>query len=185
MTELKTKKKPRKRMGRPLKDVPPKMAARILEHVANGLTLSSFCRKRGTPSTRTVENWKYKDEEFASAYARVREIGAGVIADRLRDKAAEPIPQGLERGEANAIVMHRRLIIDVDKWLLARWFPTQYGDRVAVAGAEGAAPIRISNEDAAREVALLLATAAARKVQAQRKAEAEAVESDGNGQTRS
>ena len=143
------------------------MAARILEWIADGQTLSSFCRKRGTPSSRTVENWKYKDEAFASAYARVREIGAGVIADRMREKAAEPIPTGLQKGEANAIVMHRRLIIDTDKWLLARWFPTQYGDRVAISGAEGAPPIQLSNADAAREVALILATAAARMKAAQ------------------
>ena len=117
-----------------------------------------------------------QDEAFASAYARVREIGAGVIADRMREKAAEPIPTGLQKGEANAIVMHRRLIIDVDKWLLARWFPTQYGDRVAVTGAEGAVPIQLSNADAAREVAMLLATAAARKVLAERESQAKQIE---------
>lgn len=183
--KTKAKTKPRKRVGRPPEEPPPKMCARILEWIADGQTLASFCRKPRTPATRTVEAWKDKDGQFRAAYARAREIGGQVIADRLRDIATEPLPKGLEKGEANAIVQHRRLIIDVDKWLLARWFPTAFGDRVALAGAEGAAPIKLSHEEAAREVAMLLATAAARKVQAQRKAEAEAVESEGNGQTRS
>ena len=145
----------------------------ILAWIADGQTLASFCRKPGTPATRTVEEWKDKDERFAAAYARAREIGGAVIADRMRDTAAT------RSSKRNDDVNHRKLVIDTDKWLLARWFPTQYGDRVALTGAEGAPPVKISNDDAAREVALLLATAAARKVQAQRKAEAEAVEGNG------
>ncbi len=79
---------------------------------------------------------------------------------------------------ANAAVQRDRLRIDTRKWVAAKQNPRRYGDRVALAGDETSAPIKISNEDAAREVAMLLATAAARKVQAQRG-------SDGNGRTRS
>lgn len=155
----------------------PELDDRILAWIADGQTLASFCRQPGTPASVTVEKWKEKDDEFGRAYAHAREIGGQVIADRLREIAAEPIPQGLEKGEANAIVMHRRLMIDTDKWLLARWFPTQYGERVAVTGADGA-PLQISNADAVREVTLLLATAAARKLIEERKEESMAIEVD-------
>ena len=160
-----TRGKPRKRVGRPPEKPPPKMAARILEWIADGQTLASFCRKRGAPASRTVEHWKDKDEVFMAAYAHARAIGGTVIAERMRDTAAK------RDSKRQDDVQHRRLIIDTDKWLLARWFPTNYGDRVAVSGAEGAPPIQLSNADAAREVALLLATAAARRVAAQRKIE--------------
>lgn len=155
---------------------------RIVAWIADGQTLSSFCDQAGTPATRTVERWKDEDEAFKAAYARAREIGGSVIADRMRDEARAPLST-TDAKLVNAEVMHRRLILDTDKWLLARWFPTQYGERVSIAGTEGAPLVQISNQDAAREVAMLLATAAARKVIADREIVAKALieEDTGNG----
>lgn len=149
----------------------PELDEQILAWIADGQTLASFCRKPRTPATRTVEDWKEKDEGFAAAYAHAREIGGAIIAERMRDTA------GKRDSTRQDDVQHRRLIIDTDKWLLARWFPTQYGDRVAVTDAEGA-PIRLSNSDAVRELALLFATAQARQITAKREAEADELAED-------
>ena len=94
-------------------------------------------------------------------------IGGQVIADRLRHTARTPSSHPDD-------VQHRRLIIDTDKWLLARWFPTNYGDRPPEAPVVQV--IQISNADAAREVAMLLATATARKVLADREEATKAID---------
>jgi len=99
------------------------IADEILEWLAKGETLSSYCRQPNKPSARTVRDWKTELPEFGAAYARAREDGGHVIAERMREVAAS----GSDKD-----VQHRRLQIDVDKWLLARWFPHDYGDRQTV-----------------------------------------------------
>jgi hypothetical protein len=81
---------------------------------------------------------------------------------------------------ANAAVQRARIQVETRKWVMSKQLPRRYGERVALSGAEDALPISISNADAAREVAMLLATAAARKVKAQRRLDLE-VEQEGNG----
>lgn len=149
----------KKKRGRKQQYDPAKLAPSLLEWIAQGETMASWCRQKGHPSARTVEQWKLDDEMFATAYARAREEGGQVIADRLRELASEPCKDNVE-------VQQRRLQVDVDKWLLARWFPTQFGDRVAVAG-DPEAPLRIlSDVEAARQVGSLLGGAAARMAEA-------------------
>ena len=63
--------------------------------------------------------------------------------------------------------------------LLAKWNPSKYGDRLALAGTVET-PVKLSLEESAREVAMLLATAAARKVEAQRALVSD-VDPDANG----
>lgn len=114
-----------KRIGRPPEPVPQDIADKVCEWLADGKPLEDLCRQPGMPSTRTVREWKAKDEAFAAAYTRAREDGGHVIAERMRITAATPSDHPDD-------VQHRRLIIDVDKWLLARWFPTNYGDRQSI-----------------------------------------------------
>ncbi len=105
--------------------------------------------------------WLQKDPGFATNYAYAREIGGQVIADRLRKTAELPVgPKGHD-------VQQLRLRIDVDKWLLARWFPKRYGDRVALAGDEDS-PVRIkmTDEEAARKAARLITRATLRRAKA-------------------
>lgn len=109
-------------MPRKPKYDPASLQPLLLEHVANGNTLAAWCELPGNPSTRCVHAWLQTDDAFAALYARAREIGGSIIAERLRKLAATPSDHPDD-------VAHRRLQIDVDKWLLARWFPTKYGDR--------------------------------------------------------
>ncbi len=149
-----------------------------------GKSLVAVCKPKSMPSVKTVLKYALRDRTgFGESYAQAREIGLRIMEEELLEIADNAGKGETDPKLANAAVQRDRLRIDTRKWVAAKQNPRRYGDRVALAGDETSGPIKISNEEAAREVAMLLATAAARKVQAQRKAEV--VESDGNGQTRS
>ncbi len=173
----------KRKRGRPSKRT-KKLEEELLEHIASGRTLREFCREPGRPAFRTVYDWLGSDADFSARFAKSRKVGFDCIAEEALELVdAEPpkIDGKIDPGYVQWI----RSRVWTRLQLLAKWDPGRYGNKVALAGDVDSPPIKISNEEAAREVAMLLATAAARKVQAQRKAEAEAVESDGNGQTRS
>ncbi|MEY4672717.1 MAG: hypothetical protein RL148_501 [Planctomycetota bacterium] len=113
-----------KRIGRPPEPVPQDLAESCLQWVASSRPLAEWCRQNDV-STDLVFDWREKDDTFRQRYARAREIGGEHIAERLRRLAAEPSDHPDD-------VAHRRLQVDVDKWLLARWFPSRYGDRQQV-----------------------------------------------------
>jgi hypothetical protein len=146
-----------KKSGRPSKFT-MKAAGIICSRLADGDNLKAICREDSSlPHEATVRAWALDDREgFYALYARARELGALAIADRLRDEARKPC-------EDNVAVQQQRLIIDTDKWYLAKLFRKQFGERVEVAGDKDAPVVVLSNEERARQLALLVATAAARR----------------------
>lgn len=120
----KKKKTVKRKTGRPkgsTEPVPPKHIAGICEWVSDGNTLEDYCKQPNTPHPRSVSDWLRKDDAFFSAYTRARAVGGDAIASNMLEIADE----GDEKD-----VQHRRLKLDTRKWLLARWFPTNYGDRM-------------------------------------------------------
>jgi len=126
-----------KKLGRPIKPVCQETAQSIVNWVSNGDTLASWCDANGVPM-RTVHDWLVKDKVFAAAYARAREDMGDVIAARMRQLAAEPSNHPDD-------VQHRRLMLDTDKWLLARWYPNRYGDRVGLEHSGGISVTVVTN----------------------------------------
>lgn len=114
----------RKRMGRPPEPIPHEKAEAICKWISEGNTLMSWCELNRVP-VRTVHDWMSRDADFAANYARARIDMGDAIAARMRDLAAQPSDHPDD-------VQHRRLQIDTDKWLLARWYPQRYGDRVGL-----------------------------------------------------
>ena len=119
--ELQLTRRPR---GRPPEPVDPAKAEAICQWVSDGNTLMSWCEANKVP-VRTVHDWLSRDAAFSANYARARIDMGDAIAARMRDLAAQPSDHPDD-------VQHRRLMLDTDKWLLARWYPNRYGDRVGV-----------------------------------------------------
>ena len=115
------KAKAKKKVGRPKEPVPTEHIEGICEWVAGGQPLEDYCAQDGMPKPRTVNTWLHKDEKFFAAYTRARAIGGDAIAANMMSVA--------DNGDEDD-VQHRRLMIETRKWLLARWFPTNYGDRM-------------------------------------------------------
>ena len=144
----------------------------ICAWIAAGKTLNDYCRQPGTPAVPTVRLWREADAEFAAAYAQARLDGADVIAaDCLRiadESEADTIvgDDGVERPNSEWIA-RSRLRVETRLKLLAKWFPTRYGDSLAVTGAGGEPllPARQPNAiEAAAAIAGILAAAAARQL---------------------
>ena len=101
----------------------PDLWAGILARMSQGETLTSICKDEGMPASRTVREWGEKDPDLAAEYARARSDGFDAIAD-----ATITIADGTDPEMVNCA----RLQVDTRKWLLARWDPKRYGDRMQI-----------------------------------------------------
>ena len=101
--------------------LPKTIQQSILDHVGNGGSITDWCANNGR-TISTVYKWLYANPEFALAYNQAREMASEAIADRMRQLAATPSDHPDD-------VAHRKLQLDTDRWLIARWNPSRYGDR--------------------------------------------------------
>lgn len=94
----------------------------ICKRVSEGQALLHVCEEEGFPAQATVFRWLNEKETFREKYARAREIQIERMAlDALRI-ADDP------NEDANS----RRVRVDTRKWILAKWAPKKYGDRIEV-----------------------------------------------------
>ena len=134
--------------GRPSK-YDPVIARVICEQLSEGIPLRKICRDNaGFPAWRTVYDWMGKDEALSASIARARDIGYDAIAEECLLIADTPqFGQKQVMSDEGSITTvedmlgHRKLQIETRLKLLAKFHPTKYGDRVAIEGVEGGAPI--------------------------------------------
>ena len=92
----------------------------VLRCLEQGLSLRKACIKAEVQDEIEVRRLVARDESFGSQYAQARVMGYEARADRLRDDAWDmSIPAD-----------HKRIIIDTQKWELAKMLPKVYGDRL-------------------------------------------------------
>ena len=123
-------------------------ADRILEALADGRSLRSICDDEGAPAKSTVMRWLAEHEAFRDAYAFAREAQADALVDEMLDIADDARNDWMEKrnadGEAigwqeNGEALRRSALrIDARKWMASKLRPKKYGERVALAGEEGA-----------------------------------------------
>jgi hypothetical protein len=143
--------------GRPSK-YSPEIARVICEQLSEGVPLRQICRENaGFPAWRTVYDWMGRDEALSASIARARDIGYDAIAEECL-QIADTIELGqkqvmTDEGAATTVedmLGHRRLRIETRLKLLAKFHPTKYGDRVAIEGVEGGAPIATQDATASK-----------------------------------
>ena len=113
---------PPKKMGAP-STYTPEMADRICKWVAEGKTLYSFCLIEGTPNYFTVADWRRAHPDFDQKYARAKDDGWDVFAEKLVERSVDVPPE---------LAQSRRLEVDTGKWLLSKLAARRYGDRIEV-----------------------------------------------------
>jgi hypothetical protein len=128
----------------------PELAREMCEKLSDGIPLRVICRSDPKyPVWQKVYEWMWKDAELAGAIAKAREVGQDAIAEDiflLSEKPPERIED--ERGNTrvdSGYVQWVKVQADIKLKLLAKWNPKRYGDRVAVSGVEGGAPITIDH----------------------------------------
>lgn len=107
----------------------------LCEHIANGKSLVSWCKKTGIGYS-TIAAHLAKDLEFQEKYTRAREAQADYLADevieisddsgldaRIDPQSGKPVVDG----EA---IQRAKLRVDSRKWAASKMKPKKYGDRV-------------------------------------------------------
>jgi hypothetical protein len=96
----------------------------ILDRIAAGESLRRVCQSEGMPDKATVLRW-LSDSDFATKYARAREVQADVLFDGMAD-----IEQKIEDGELKPDAA--RVILDSQRWRAEKLKPKAYGSKVDV-----------------------------------------------------
>ena len=130
-----------------------KVADLICMMLSEGLSLRQILKADTTgalPAQSTVYEWLLRYPLFAEQYARAREEQADTNADEILDIADEYPPEYTdEKGRTSldlTYIQWQKNRIEARKWTAAKLKPRKYGDRFAVEGVEGGAPI--ATEDA-------------------------------------
>ena len=97
------------------------------------------------PAQSTVYEWLIRHPLFQEQYARAREEQADTNADEILEIADEHPPEYTDdKGRTSLDVTYiqwQKNRIEARKWTAAKLRPKKYGDRVALEGVEGGAPI--------------------------------------------
>jgi hypothetical protein len=136
-------------MGRPT-DYTPEIAERFCLAIAQGSSVVSACEPKDMPADRTIYRWLAKHEDFCQQYARAREVRAHFRGETIVDIAFAAKPEDVQVA---------KLQIDTLRWLMGKEAGKYYGDRIVNEHTGGDKPIEISDTEAARKVAFLLAKA--------------------------
>lgn len=145
----------------------PELAREICRRLAGGESLRSICRADDMPDERTVRGWAEDDYQgFAAPYAKARDLGMESMADELLAIADDGSNDWMERqrGDETVVVANgeavarSRLRVDTRKWLMSKIAPKKYGDRLTTEHVgPNNGPIEISDKEAARQIAFMLA----------------------------
>jgi hypothetical protein len=135
------------------------LAAKICEHIANGMSLSSIAELRGMPASSTVIQWLAKGDKgdetysnFVLEYARARSASGDAAYEHIRDyeermqlpRLTESLVDGRKVMVATPGYLDAnvgRTLIDSAKWRASKLKPKVYGDRLELAGKVATTPI--------------------------------------------
>ena len=136
--KLQTVGKQSTKLGRPTEKPDPLIVNEIIDWIAHGNTLRSYCRLKNKPNWRTIYNWLEKDDgDFITRFAHARDMGADAIAEECLEIIDSPPPlcgsEGNTRLDPAAVQMQKNRV-EARLKLLAKWNPKKYGERVDVAG---------------------------------------------------
>lgn len=113
--------------------IPKGFAEEVLEHVASGKTLTSYCKQPNKPAYQRIKNWQTTNEEFAAAMVEACEIGREVIFYECLD-ICDDNSFGNTSELSSASIGWQKLKIDTRLRLLERLDAQKYGQRKIISG---------------------------------------------------
>jgi hypothetical protein len=126
----------------------PELVETVLVRIACGETLTALGKELDFHPT-AWGNWVAADEGLALAYRRAREVGGDAIAEQALALVDEQ-PARVEGRVDTGHVAWRRLQAEMRLKLLAKWYPSRYGDKVGVehTGPDGG-PVQVAHANVA------------------------------------
>lgn len=129
------------KLGRPKAVPDEKIMNEVIDWIAHGNTLRSYCRQKGKPSWKTIYRWLEKSDDdsenksFMTRFAHARDMGADAIAEECLEIIDAPPPlcgsEGNERYDPAAIQQAKNRV-EARLKLLAKWNPKKYGEKVGL-----------------------------------------------------
>jgi len=114
----------RLKLGRPETEIfNETVADKILDMLADGLSLRAICRTNGLPSGSVIRKWLARNPDFAKQYAYAREEQADTLFDETL-----AIADAIGDDATNEQIRKAQLQIDTRKWLAGKLRPKKYGD---------------------------------------------------------
>ena len=113
----------------------------ICERIIEGQSLREICRDPDMPGKDTVYKWLAVTPTFSDAYARAREHQCDAWADDMREIADDATNDYMERLSKNGdiervvnpeTVQRSKLRIDTLRWLMSKYSPRRFGDKIDV-----------------------------------------------------
>lgn len=101
----------------------PELLIEICDRIADGDSLRDICSSNEMPHKSTVLRWLEVQPDFATKYARARELQGDIMDERILTVADACTP---ETAAAD------RVKIDAYKWRAAKLAPKRYGDKTSV-----------------------------------------------------
>ena len=133
--KLQTVTKQSSKLGRPTEKPNPIIVNEIIDWIAHGNTLRSYCRLKNKPNWRTIYNWLEKDEEFRSAFARARDTGCEILFEECLELIdTPPVMCGSEGNERidPAFINWQRNRVETRFKMLSKFNPKRFGDKLGV-----------------------------------------------------
>lgn len=124
----------------------PQMADQIAALIAEGYTMTELSRVRGFPSLGTMVRWLGEYDYFLERFRHAREISMHALAEKILTIADEARADNVEVA---------KLRIDVRKFLMARYNPKVFSDRLQDGGQGGRFVITWQGEGEAEKPKLL------------------------------
>lgn len=109
-------------MGRPL-SFTFAVGEEICEQLMQGKSLRQICTSPEMPDRTTVVRWLARDDDFASKYARARDVYADVMEEDMAD-----IEDRTLSGEIDPTAA--RVVLTSKQWRASKLAPKKYGDRL-------------------------------------------------------
>ena len=136
-------------IGRPV-EFTDAIADEICWRLTHGEPLVQMCKDDHLPHVATIYRWLARFPIFCDMYARAREDQADTNADEILQIADEHPPEYTDKDGRTTLdatyINWQRSRIEARKWTAAKLKPRKYGDRFAVEGVVGGAPIATENK---------------------------------------
>jgi len=111
------------------KTVNKKVMQRIVDKLAEGITLVEICEAEDMPSYRSVTRAVQIDEDLWELYRKGRVQQAEYYTDRINKLAMSPLPDVVDQRVLHAEVQRRKLEIETLRWTTARAQPNGVRDK--------------------------------------------------------
>ncbi len=124
------------------------LANAVCERLAAGEALDSIATDPTMPAAETIAGWVLDNTDgFTERFERCRKVRAVLWEDellRIADDGSGDWKETARGMTANTEHLSRsKLRIEVRRWLLSKWLPCQFGDKLGL-GSDSEAPVKVT-----------------------------------------